>query len=87
MPSSPGYNRDYKQEYANYQGKKDQIKKRASRNKARNTLKKQGKVRLGDNMDVHHSNTNPRDNSSGNLKVVSKTNNRSFPRNKKAGKK
>ncbi len=87
MPSSPGYKRDYKEEYANYQGKKDQIEKRSSRNKARRELAKDGRVRLGDGMDVDHKNTNAKDNSKKNLRVQSKSANRSFPRNKKAGKK
>ncbi len=87
MPSSPGYKRDYKQEYANYQGKPEQIAKRSSRNKARRSLAKDGKVRLGDGMDVDHRNTNAKDNSKGNLRVQSKSDNRSFPRNKNAGKK
>ena len=39
--------RDYKKEYANYQGKPEQIKKRASRNKARSLLaQKYGKSAL-----------------------------------------
>lgn len=87
MPSSPGYQRNYKEEYANYQGKSDQIAKRSSRNKARREMAKEGKVRLGDGMDIDHKNTNPKDNSKGNLRVQSKSANRSFPRNKKAGKK
>jgi hypothetical protein len=87
MPSSPGYVRDYKQEYANYQGKKEQIDKRSSRNKARRALAKEGRVRLGDGMDVDHKNTNAKDNSKDNLRVKPKSSNRSFPRNKKAGKK
>ena len=48
---------------------------------------KAGKVRKGDGKDVAHKNNNPKDNSKGNLKVQSKSTNRSFPRNKKAGKK
>lgn len=87
MPSSPGYKRNYRQEYDRYQGKPAQKKRRAKRNAARSKLKKAGRVRLGDGMDVDHKNTNPKDNSSKNLRVQSKSKNRSFPRNKKAGKK
>ena len=79
--------RNYKKEYANYQGKPEQIKRRSNRNKARRKLMKAGRVRLGDGMDVDHKNTNPNDNSIKNLRVKSKSANRSFPRNKRAGKK
>lgn len=87
MPSSPGYKRDYKQEYKTSQSSKEEIAKRSSRNKARRAMEKAGRVRLGDGMDVDHKNTNPRDNSKGNLRVKTKSSNRSFPRNKNAGKK
>jgi hypothetical protein len=79
--------RNYKKEYANYQGKPEQIAKRSSRNQARRKLMKTGRVRLGDGVDVDHKNGNPKDNSSKNLAVKSKSANRSFPRNSKAGKK
>lgn len=78
--------RNYKQEYANYQGKPEQIKRRSNRNKARRKLAKKGRVRLGDGKDVDHKNTNPNDNGDKNLRVQSKSTNRSFKRNKKAGK-
>lgn len=87
MPSSENYKRDYKKEYANYQGKPDQKKKRASRGRARYSLQKKGKVRVGDGKDVDHRNTNANDNSPGNLRVQSSSENRSYPRNKNAGKK
>lgn len=86
MPSSKNYVRDYKQE-GKYQATTEQKKKRASRNAARRKLMKQGRVKLGDGKDVDHKNTNARDNSPGNLRVQPKSQNRSFPRNKKAGKK
>lgn len=87
MPSSPNYKRDYKKEYKNYQGTPEQKKKRASRGRARYSLMKKGRVRLGDGMDVDHKNTNANDNSPTNLRVQSKHANRSYPRNKHAGKK
>lgn len=87
MPSSKGYKRDYRAEYDNYQGKPDQKKKRASRGRARYSLMKKGKVRIGDGKDVDHVNTNANDNSSSNLRVQSKSANRSYPRTKTAGKK
>lgn len=87
MPSSLGYVRDYKAEYTNYQGKEDQKKKRASRGRARYKLMKKGKVKLHDGLDVDHKNTNANDNSPSNLRVQPKSKNRSYPRNKNAGKK
>ena len=46
--------RNYKQEYATYQGKPEHIKERAERNKARSTLVKAGKLRKGDGKDAAH---------------------------------
>jgi hypothetical protein len=79
--------RDYKKEYKNYHSKPEQKKKRASRNSARAAMVKAGKVRKGDGKDVDHKNGNPRDNSKSNLRVQPKSKNRSFARNKNAGKK
>lgn len=78
--------RNYKKEYANYHSSPTQKKKRASRNKARRKLISTGRVRKGDGRDVDHKDGNPRNNSSANLRVTSKKTNRSFPRNKRAGK-
>jgi hypothetical protein len=78
--------RDYKSEYKNYHSKPEQKKKRASRNAARRAMMAGGSVRKGDGKDVDHKNGNPKDNRKSNLSVKSKTANRSFPRNKKAGK-
>lgn len=77
--------RDYGDEYAKYQGKPSQVKRRSSRNKARRKMIKAGRVRLGDGIDVAHKNNNPLQNSSKNLGAQSKAKNRSFPRNKKGG--
>jgi hypothetical protein len=79
--------RDYKKEYKNYQGKPEQVKKRASRNTARSAMVKGGVAKKGDGKDVDHKNGNPLDNRKSNLRVKSKSANRSFPRNSKAGKK
>ena len=79
--------RNYKKEYANYQGKPAQVKKRTSRNAARAKLSAGGSVKKGDGKDVDHKNGNPLDNSKKNLRVTTKKANRSFPRNSKAGKK
>lgn len=85
MPSSPDYKRDYKQEYKNYHASPEQKKRRASRNAARAEMEKKGKVSKGDGKDVAHKNNNPKDNSSKNLSVQSKSKNRSFARTKTAG--
>lgn len=68
--------RDYKKEYANYQGKPEQIKRRAGRNKARALMMAKGLARKGDGKDVDHRNRNPRDNSPSNLRIQSKAKNR-----------
>jgi hypothetical protein len=68
--------RDYKKEYANYQGKPEQIKRRAGRNKARALMMAKGLARKGDGKDVDHRNRNPKDNSPSNLRIQSKSKNR-----------
>jgi len=78
--------RDYEKEYKNYHSRPEQIKKRASRNAARRAAVKSGKVKKGDNLDVHHRNGNPLDNSKSNLQAVHKSKNRSFARTKTARK-
>ena len=78
--------RDYKAEYNNYQGTPAQRKRNDARKAARRKMEAEGKVRKGDGKDVDHKNGNPKDNSNGNLRVTTKKANRSFPRNKKAGK-
>ena len=79
--------RNYRKEYDNYQGKPKQKKDRASRNKARRILTKAKREKKGDGKDVHHKDGNPRNSKKSNLKVTSKTKNRSFKRNKDATKK
>ena len=80
----PRRNRNYRQEYDRYQGKPDQIKKRTSRNAARNALKKAGVNVAG--KDVAHKNGNPRDNRRSNLTTQRPSQNRSFARTRTAGK-
>jgi|TARA_R110000751_G_scaffold291357_1_gene398274 hypothetical protein len=77
--------RDYGKEYANYQGKPEQIAKRSSRNKARAAMMKGGVVKKGDGKDVDHKNKNPKDNKRANLRAQSKYKNRSFKRNSNGG--
>tara|TARA_R100001129_G_scaffold184499_1_gene169550 strand:- start:31 stop:273 length:243 start_codon:yes stop_codon:yes gene_type:complete len=78
--------RNYKKEYSRYHSSPLQKKNRASRNAARNALKKRGVVKKGDNKDINHKNGNPRDNRRLNLGITTKKANRSFPRNRNAGK-
>lgn len=79
--------RDYRKEYDNYQGKPEQIKRRASRNKARAEMVKAGKAKKGDGKDIEHKNGNPLDDKLSNYRSGTKHDNRSYPRTKSAGKK
>jgi len=79
--------RNYKKEYANYQGKPEQKKRRAQRNRVRRLMERLGKVTKGDGKDVHHKDGNPMNHKKSNLKVVKQSKNRSFARNSKSGKK
>jgi uncharacterized membrane protein (UPF0127 family)/nicotinic acid mononucleotide adenylyltransferase len=72
--------RNYKSEYANYQGKPEQIARRSSRNKARRAMEKDGKVCKGDGLDVDHKDRNPLNNDTGNLQAIDAGENRSFDR-------
>lgn len=76
--------RDYKSEYANYQGTEEQKKRRAKRNAARRKLQKEGKVHKGDGKDVDHKDSNPNNNSRSNLRVQTKHANRSYARTRTA---
>lgn len=70
-----------------YNAKPEQKKRRAQRNAARRKMIAAGKASKGDGKDVAHRNGNPKDNSSSNLVMQSKKENRSFARTKTAGKK
>ena len=78
--------RNYQKEY-DYQGTKRQIDRRKDRNASRAVMEKKGKVRKGDGKDVHHIDGNPKNKKASNLRVVSKSKNRSFKRTKNARKK
>ena len=68
--------RNYKSEYKNYHSKSKQKKNRAGRNGARRIMKKKfGNSILG--RDVDHKDRNPRNNSKSNLRLQSKSSNRS----------
>mgnify|MGYP001182477799 FL=1 len=76
--------RDYKAEYAKYQGTEEQKKNRAKRNAARRKATRQGKVTKGDGKDVAHKKAIDKGgkNSDG-TRVESKSKNRSFKRDSK----
>jgi hypothetical protein len=76
--------RNYKAEYANYDGTPQVKKKRAERNKARRMLEREGLVHKGDGKDVDHKKPLSKGGGAGrsNLRVTSKTANRSFARKK-----
>lgn len=78
--------RNYKKEYANYQGKPEQIKNRAERNAARAEMMESGQVKKGDGKDVNHKKPLIKggSNARSNLNVQSASNNRSYPRTKQA---
>ena len=68
--------RNYRKEYDNYHSKPEQKKDRAGRNGARRMMKKKyGNSLLG--RDIDHKDRNPRNNSMSNLRVQSKSANRS----------
>jgi|TARA_R100000479_G_scaffold46262_1_gene21364 hypothetical protein len=69
--------RDYKKEYREYHSKPEQKKRRAGRNAARRIMEMVGKAKKGDGKDVDHKNGNPTDNRKKNLRVISKSKNRS----------
>jgi hypothetical protein len=74
-PFNKSTGRDYSYDLK-YQSSPEQKKKRAARNAARAKMMKGGHVHKGDGMDVDHSDSNPLNNSSKNLKVISKSKNR-----------
>lgn len=78
--------RDYEKEYKNYHASEEQKKNRAARNAARREMEKEGKVRKGDGKDVDHKTPIAKGggNDRSNLRVTSKSDNRSFPRTRGA---
>lgn len=69
--------RNYRKEYDEYHALPEQKKRRADRNRARNKAMREGRVRKGDNLEVHH----PGEHRTGRLKglptrVISRRRNR-----------
>ena len=68
--------RDYKNEYAEFHGKDGEKKRRAGRNTARRKMATAGKVSKGDGKDVHHKDSNTKNNKQANLAVTTRKANR-----------
>jgi hypothetical protein len=80
----PTKTRDYKKEYATYQGSEEQKKNRAARNAARAKMMKAGKVHKGDGKDVSHRVAFDKGGSNKDgVRVESASANRSFKRDAK----
>ena len=79
--------RDYKDEYAKYQGKPEQLKNRAKRNTARAEATKKYGAAAVNGKDIDHKKPLSKggSNGSGNTRVVSVNKNRSYERNSKGG--
>lgn len=73
--------RDYAREYRRFQSTKKAKKDRAARNKARRHALAEGRVHRGDGKEIDHKDSNPRNNSRNNLRVVSRKTNRSKKEN------
>lgn len=65
-----------KHEYEKFQSSAKAKAERASRNSARRSALKSGRVHKGDGKDIDHKDSNPRHNASSNLRVVSRKTNR-----------
>lgn len=65
-----------KMEYKKFQSSAKAKAERASRNSARRSALKSGRVHKGDGREVDHKDSNPKNNASSNLRVVSRKTNR-----------
>ena len=70
--------RNYRKEYDTYNGKPNQKKRRAGRNKARRKMRKRLGVRALQGKDVHHKDGNTKNNAASNLSVMSRSRNRAM---------
>lgn len=76
MPLKIMSERDYKKEYESYHKKPEQRRRNDARKAARRLMvKKHGKAKLA-GKDVDHRDRNPKNNSSSNLRIQSKKENR-----------
>lgn len=84
MPFMKNGRRDYKREVALYTSKPEVVRKRVEQNKARRMMEKAGKVRKGDGKDVDHVTPLSKGGKTvrNNLRVSSRSSNRSFRRNR-----
>ena len=75
--------RDYRREVDLYTSKPEVIRKRVEQNKARRMMEKAGKAHKGDGKDVDHKTPLSKGGTTSrkNLRVVSRSTNRSFRRN------
>ena len=73
--------RDYGREYQKFGSSKKAKRDRAARNKARRQALREGRVHKGDSLELDHRDSNPSHNSKSNLRVVSRTFNRSRKEN------
>jgi hypothetical protein len=69
--------RNYRKEYDDYHGTPEQKKRRAARNKARAKVVASRGASAVKGKDVDHKDRNPKNNSASNLRVQSKSKNRS----------
>lgn len=68
-------------ELSRFQSSKKAKRDRAARNKARRQALREGRVHRGDGKEIDHKNSQPTDNRRSNLRVVSRTFNRSRKEN------
>ena len=84
MPYMKNGRRDYKTEYAKYQGTAEQRHNRSERTMARRAANANGTTHKGDGKDLDHIRPLSKggSNAKSNLRAVSQSANRSFSRNK-----
>lgn len=85
MPSSPGYRRNYKQEYKTAKSRGEVSAgsdgDNAKRKRLRRQMEKEGKVKKGQDVDHRTPLSKGGSNTTKNARAVSPSTNRSFPRN------
>lgn len=85
MPSSPGYRRDYSQEYKTAKARGEVAAgpsgDNAKRKRLRRQMVKDGKVKPGQDVDHKKPLSKGGSNTKANARAVSPSTNRSFPRN------